>query len=373
MPTTIVVGGQYGSEGKGKVVALCAALRREPWVIRCGGPNSGHTVWINGERVVLRQIPAAAGHPNALLLLAAGCAIDEDLVVQEADRIAIPRERLVVDPRAVLIGQLDRDDERGIVGEIASTGSGTGAALIRRMSRSRDVNLAGDSEKLRARTRVESVAPLLHRHLDQGGEVIVEGTQGFGLSLLHGPYYPHVTARDTTAAGFASEVGLSPRQVNDIIMVIRTFPIRVGGESGPLAEEISWEEVQNVSASPDVFPEFTSVTGKLRRVARFDLEAVKVACQYNRPTSLALMGLDRLDYANHRVRELAQLTPEAMDLVRTIENVTRVKVDWLGTGFETGEAIYVKGVGGDGLVYPFSGPVASLTGTDQRHWAHVGR
>ena len=133
--------------GEGQGRSACAALRREPWVVRCGGPNSGHTVWIGGARVVLRQIPAAAGHPNALLLLSAGCAIDEDLLIREADQLAVPRELLVVDPRAVLISQSDRDAERGIVSEIASTGSGTGAALIRRMSRAGSVKLAEGSEK----------------------------------------------------------------------------------------------------------------------------------------------------------------------------------------------------------------------------------
>jgi adenylosuccinate synthase len=372
MSSTIVVGGQYGSEGKGKVVALCAALRREPWVVRCGGPNSGHTVWIDGERIVLRQVPAAAGHPNALLLLSAGCAIDEDLVVREANRLALSRERLVVDPRAVLVSESDRDAERGIVGMIASTGSGTGAALVQRMNRSPGVRLAGGSEKLRARTRVESVAPLLHRHLDQGGEVIIEGTQGFGLSLLHGPHYPHVTARDTTAAGFASEVGLSPRQVAQIVMVVRTFPIRVGGRSGPLADEITWEQVQEASRSPDVLPEFTSVTGTLRRVARFDLEAVKTACRYNRPTSLAVMGLDRLNFANHRVRELSRLTQEATGFVRALEDETQVKVEWLGTGFETSEAVHVEGVAGDGLVYRVPGPAALIAEASQGDWELVG-
>src|SRR5260370_1253782 len=171
-----------------------------------------------------------------------------------------------------------------IVGRIGSTGSGTGAALIRRMSRAEAVALAGSSERLRGRVRVESVAPLLHRHLDRGGDVIVEGTQGFGLSLIHGPDYPHVTSRDTTAAGFASEVGLSPRQVEEIILVVRTFPIRVGGPSGPLANEMTWEEIRELSGAPRVFHEFTSVTNKLRRVAGFDMGAVRVACHYNAPT-----------------------------------------------------------------------------------------
>jgi adenylosuccinate synthase len=343
MPSTIVVGGQYGSEGKGKVVALCAGLRREPFVVRCGGPNSGHTVWIGDERLVLRQVPSAAGNPNALLLLSAGCAVDENVLAGEIDRLALPRERLVVDPRAVLITQADREAESEIARSIASTGSGTGAALRRRMSRTSDACTVGRSERLRELVRVEPVAPLLHAHLENGGDVTVEGTQGFGLSLFHGPDYPHVTSRDTTATGFASEVGLSPRQVDNIILVIRTFPIRVGGNSGELPNEISWADVRAASGAPDVMPEFTSVTGKLRRVAKFDLEAVKTACRYNSPSSLAVMGLDRLDYANYQAREISQLTAKATAFVRMLEEATGVRIEWLGTGFETREAVHVPG------------------------------
>src|SRR5690349_11726246 len=97
MGVTIVVGGQYGSEGKGKVVALTAARHKEPWVVRCGGPNSGHTITINGEQTVLRQIPAGASHSNALLLMSAGCAVDASVLLEEVRRLGLPRERVVVD------------------------------------------------------------------------------------------------------------------------------------------------------------------------------------------------------------------------------------------------------------------------------------
>src|SRR5205823_7250190 len=120
-----------------------------------------------------------------------------------------------------------------------------------------------------------------------------------------------VTSRDTTAAGFTSEVGLSPLDIKSVVMVIRTFPIRVGGTSGPFANEISWEEIRKISGAPQAIPEYTSVTKKLRRVARFDLDAVKLACKYNRPTGLAVMGLDRLDYANTCVTERTKLTASA--------------------------------------------------------------
>jgi adenylosuccinate synthase len=290
--------------------------------------------------VVLRQVPTAAGNPDALLMLSAGCAVDEDVLEAEIRQLSLSRERIVVDPRAALITQADRDAERAIAQAIASTGSGTGAALIRRMSRVSNTCLVGQSERLRALVRVEPVAKLLHANLDKGGEVIVEGTQGFGLSLLHGSDYPHVTSRDTTAAAFASEVGLSPRQVDEIVMVVRTWPIRVGGASGDLVQEVTWEEVQRVSGAPEVYPEYTSVTKRLRRVGRFDFSAVKRACDYNRPTQLALMGLDRLDHRNHRASSWSSLTPTAQTFVASLERETQVKVGWVGTGFRTEEAFH---------------------------------
>src|SRR5712692_2280030 len=163
MPTTIVVGGQYGSEGKGKVVALLASRSRAPWLVRCGGPNSGHTVTINGKDVVLRQVPSCAEPYKAMFCVAAGCVIDEVLLRQELDMLNIERNRIIVDPRAVILTEQDREAERRELKNIASTCSGTGAAMARRISRQRDVALASDSETLEARCRVETVAPLLHR------------------------------------------------------------------------------------------------------------------------------------------------------------------------------------------------------------------
>jgi adenylosuccinate synthase len=342
MGCNVIVGGQYGSEGKGKVVALCAAMIKEPWVVRCGGPNSGHTSSVDGHEIVLRQVPAGAGHPQAILLLSAGCAIDEEILLTELDQLRIPKERIVVDPRAVLISPSDRVAEESGIHLIGSTGSGTGAALIRRISRAKNVALASESTRLKSCVRLESVAPLLHKHLDAGGDVIIEGTQGFGLSLLHGFDYPFVTSRDTTAAGFAMEVGLSPRQVDAITLVLRTFPIRVGGNSGPLKNEISWEDVQQLSKASESFPEFTSVTKRLRRVALFDIEPVIAACNYNRPTGLAVMGIDRLDYSNLGVSNLEELSGAGKEFLRMVAQQTGVPIQWIGTGFGTWDAIHVS-------------------------------
>ena len=339
MPVTIVVGGQYGSEGKGKVVALRASQVPDPWLVRCGGPNSGHTVTIAGKDVVLRQVPCSSKPDTATFCISAGCVIDELILLQELDLLGIDRDRIVVDPRAVLVTDDDREIERRELGGIGSTCSGTGSAQIRRMSRRFDVRLAGDSEAIKHRCRVEIVAPLLHKVIDARGDVIVEGTQGFALSLLHGAIYPYVTSRDTTAAGFAMEVGLSPRLVDEIVMVVRSFPIRVGGTSGPFSGEATWEEICLLSGAPEVLPEYTSVTKRLRRVAHFDIDAVKLACEYNRPTSLAVMGLDRLDFKNFLATGWNDLTKRARRFVRELEGSTGVPVSIVGTGFGTFDAI----------------------------------
>lgn len=342
MPATIVVGGQYGSEGKGKVVALLASHVPSPWLVRCGGPNSGHTVTINGNDIVLRQVPSCAEPATATFCLAAGCVIDEEVLLAELDLLKINRERIIVDPRCILVTEEDRDAERRELQEIASTCSGTGAALVRRMGRKPTVHLSKQSNALQARCRVETVAPLLHRALDQNSNVIIEGTQGFALSLLHGPDYPYVTSRDTTAAGFAMEAGLSPRLIDNVVMVIRTFPIRVGGNSGPFVNEISWEDVRDLSGAPHVVPEYTSVTRRLRRIGRFDLNLVKLACQYNRPTSLAVMGLDRLDHANSGVVALSALTSKARDFLKMLQDETGIDVEFAGTGFHTSDVVLTR-------------------------------
>jgi adenylosuccinate synthase len=202
--------------------------------------------------------------------------------------------------------------------------------------------LAGDSDVLAKRCRIQTIAPLLHEQLDLGIDVIVEGSQGFALSLLHGDEYPFVTSRDTTASGFASEVGLAPKLIDKVVVVVRTYPIRVGGPSGPFQNEISWERIQELSGASEVIPEYTSVTRKLRRVACFDLEAVKRACDYNRPTSLAVMGLDRLDYRNANATSWTALSNGAHKFVLDLEAATGVLVEMVGTGFKTFDAIMLN-------------------------------
>jgi adenylosuccinate synthase len=158
--------------------------------------------------------------------------------------------------------------------------------------------------------------------------VLIEGTQGFGLSLLQGGYWPKATSRDTTAAGFVAEAGLSPRDVDDVTVVIRCHPVRVAGDSGPLADETSWGKVATDAGIGSDITEFTTVTRKVRRVGRFDPEIVRRALQANQPTRIVL---NHLDYVDAQVSD-GCLTAKASAFVERVEAGIGRHVDWLGIG-----------------------------------------
>jgi len=196
---------------------------------------------------------------------------------------------------AVIITESHRLRERDaqLNASIGSTQTGTGAAVVDRVQRTPTLSFAKDVELLKP--YLADSKEYLARTLVRGGRVVIEGTQGFGLSVLHGGHYPYATSRDTTAAGFLAEVGLSPLAVDDIVLVARAFPIRVPGNSGPLPKEIDWDIVTAESHSAGRLEEVTSVTKKVRRVARFDADIVKAAIQSNLPTRLVLNHADYFD------------------------------------------------------------------------------
>lgn len=331
MSVWIVVGGQFGSEGKGKTTSYLSLREDAAVVVRCGGPNAGHTVYHNGQRHVLRQVPAGCVNPRSRLLVAPGAVVD---VVQLRKEVALHglESRVGVDPNAAVLDPADQEQEAALQlrKRIASTLSGTGVATSRKVLRDETLLLAGTVPAL-SRWITDVPAELNGAH-DQGEVVIVEGTQGFGLSLHHGDVYPYRTSRDTTAAGFLSEVGLSPITVTEIVQVVRTFPIRVGGHSGPLKNEVSWAHVQATSGYPTPVEEFTSVTGTLRRVAQFDMDLIKRAAMINRPTHLAVHGLDYLNYQDYGRTEYQDLSEVSKAFVCRLEDTLGVRATFLFTG-----------------------------------------
>ena len=173
---------------------------------------------------------------------------------------------------------------------------------------------------------VEDVSDYLRRHIKNGHRVVIEGTQGFGLSLLEGGHWPKATSRSTTAAGALSEAGLSPLNVDDITMVIRSYPIRVAGDSGPLAGETTWEEVARKIGCQNDLREYTTVTGKLRRVGYFDPEIVRRALDVNMPNRLVL---NHLDYVGKK-QDIEDEKSDVRKFINQIESDIDREVDWYG-------------------------------------------
>jgi adenylosuccinate synthase len=329
MPISIVVGGQFGSEGKGKVALKIANDEEAIAVVRVGGTNSGHTgVDANGRTWALRQLPASILAPAAVAVLPPGAIIDPEIFLREVAALGLGPERVIVSPFASIITADDRSAERdsGIVGEIGSTGSGTGAALVRRIARRKGAELAGALDSLKPFIR--DTAGFMRNALNQNRWIVIEGSQGFGLSLLHGGYYPHATSRDTTAGTFLGEAGLSPIDVKDVTLVVRAHPIRVTGNSGPLLNETTWERIAESAGLPSGYNELTTATKKIRRVGQFDAGMVRKAIEVNNPTRIVL---NHFDYVDPGVRE-HRFSMSALAFLKKVETGIGREVDYVGIG-----------------------------------------
>ena len=331
MSVTVVVGGQFGSEGKGKICAHLTMTDNVDYMVRCGGPNSGHTVDVGGQRYQLRQVPAGFINPHTRLLIAPGALVNPEVFLREVDICELDRTRIGIDRNAGVVEDIDLANEKflDLGGRLGSTGSGAGSAVSRRVLREPDFRLAEDHPDLKP--FVTSVRDELSAAVRQNGSIVVEGTQGFGLSLYHAEEWPYRTSRDTTAHSLLGEVGLGVRDY-DVIMAIRTYPIRVAGNSGPLPNEVTWEDVRRESGYPHPIAEFTTVTNHLRRVAKFDWGVVDQAVEANWPTQIALHGADYIDYHNHEVTEWDRLTRKSREFVGRLEQRYDTQVTLIGTG-----------------------------------------
>ncbi len=330
MPVSIVVGGQYGSEGKGKVAHYLADKMDASFAVRCGGPNSGHTVIDEqGKARIFQQLPTAAILPKVKLAICAGSYVDLDILHREIKETNIDTDRLFIAPDAVIITPelKERETNTDLIERIGSTGSGTGAAVAARINREETLLFARDIPWLKS--FISTVPTTLRSALSHKERIIIEGTQGFALSPLHAKHYPYVTSRDTTAAAFLSETGLSPLDVDDVVLTIRAFPIRVAGNSGPLPDEINWEILSNERKHQRLIQEKTSVTKRLRRVAHFNSKIVKNAIITNNPSRIVLNHVDYL----HGTLDTAKLL--ARDFVCNIEKELNRDINLLGFGPES--------------------------------------
>lgn len=337
----VIVGGQYGSEGKGQVAAYLA--QEYDLLVRVGGPNAGHSVYAEPQRIIHHHLPSGTTKSQARLLLGPGAVIDRAKLLEEiANCGGVEVGRLLIDGKATLITDQDRKDEEELVKTIGSTGQGVGAATARRiMARgsSPGPRLARDDPELKG--YICDSAEVLERAFTENQRVLLEGTQGTGLSLYHGEY-PWVTSRDTTVSGCLAEAGIPPGRVRRVLLVCRTFPIRVQnaerGHSGPMLRETSLEEIAKRSGKDlDELrqTEKTSTTKKKRRIADFDWSLFRKSVQLNAPTDVVLTFADYISAGNGKARRLDQLSQETLALIREMERVSGVPVSMISTGFNS--------------------------------------
>jgi len=315
------------------VVAYLALHDKPKIVVRAGvGPNAGHTVIWRGKKFGLRQVPCGFVYEGARLLVGPGVLINPEVTLREVEETDIDK-RFGIDRQCTIIEahhiEQDRTSEH-LRGKIGSTGTGCGPANVERVGRV--ARLAKDIPELQR--FLADVPSEVNGAIERGELVIVEGSQGFGLSLLHGTY-PYVTSKDTAASALAADVGVGPTKVDDVILVFKAYVSRVG--AGPFATEMPPEKAEELG-----IVEYGTVTQRRRRIGGFDFELAKRSVMINGATQLALTCLDRLFRGCRGARGLDKLTPEARAFVEKLEDELGVPVTLISTGPDIGDTIDLR-------------------------------
>lgn len=322
MPCTVVVGGQWGDEAKGKICSYLVHADGADLSVRAGlGPGAGHTVVYDGQVFRLRQTPAAFVRPSCSLALGAGTLIAPEIFLEEVQRLGVA-DRIKVDSRATVIEERHRQADASnkfLSAVVGSTRSGHGPCLAERAMRT--ATLARDEPSLAP--YVADVALLANSALDRGQRVLIEGTNGYGLSVLYGSY-PYTVGKDSTAATVIADVGLAPTRVTETVLVFKAYATRVG--PGPLPREMSQAQIEARGLQ-----ESATVTGRNRRVGAFDMESAKAAVLVNDPSYLALTCLDRIDPAASGV-PYASMPAAVRRFVEDVEDTLQRSVGLLSTG-----------------------------------------
>jgi len=356
----VVLDGQWGSTGKGKLIGYLA-LRHDIAAVSCDFmSNAGHTfVGDDGNKMVTCQLPTSLVNRDAMLLINPGAAITVKRLLQEVEENGVS-DRLFIHPHVAVITQDDRDHEAKVLSRISSTLKGCGGSNSRKIMRV--AQLAKDTPEL-ARW-ISDTTNITHSTLEAGGTILVEGAQGFDLSLNHGHRYPYVTSRDVTTMSILNNAGIPPAYLGDVYGCLRTMPIRVGhmydkdgnkiGDSGPYYAdhtELTWDEVTMMSGSPVSLIEKTTVTQKVRRVFTFSKTQLNRFIRICRPTKLFMNFINYINAGDMGKRAFGELSGESQNFVWNLDGslhdycqqhkIPEVGIDLIGTGPKDSEMIEV--------------------------------
>jgi adenylosuccinate synthase len=332
--TIVVVGAQWGDEGKGKLVDVLS--ERADWVVRYqGGANAGHTVQIGEKSFVLHQIPSGILHPGVRCAIGNGVVLDVETLFAEIDELVSDgidvEGRLYVSDRAHLVMPYHKliDAQSSASKEIGTTGRGIGPAyedkygrrgirvldlrnperlrkLIERGVAHANIELATSGTKRadadytlellgrfakRLLPLAEDVGLRIHRAIVGGAAVLLEGAQGSLLDIDHGTY-PYVTSSNTTAGGACTGTGVPPHRIDQVVGVMKAYTTRVGEGALPT------EDMQLANMLHNLGREFGATTGRKRRCGWFDAVATRYARMINGIDELTITNLDGLDHVD---------------------------------------------------------------------------
>lgn len=329
MTSTVVIGGFFGDEGKGKIISYLALKDNPTIVVRGGaGPNAGHTIR-QGEKIYkVRMLPSGFLNKNARVMIGPGVVINPNVLLNEINDFNA-QGRSFIDKNCGIIEEkhLSSDSKGDLKEKIGSTGSGTGPANADRAMRV--LKLAKEMDSLKA--LLIDVPQEINSALESNQNVLIEGTQGTFLSLWHGTY-PFVTSKDVTASGICADIGLGPKKVDEVIVVFKSYVTRVG--TGPLEKELSLEEAKKKGWS-----EFGTVTGRQRRAAEFDFDLAKRAIMLNSATQISITKLDVLFPECAGKTSFEEISDEAKSFIKNIEEKLKTPVTIIGTGPEINDVI----------------------------------
>ena len=332
MVSTVVIGGFFGDEGKGKIISYLALHDKPVIVVRGGaGPNAGHTIKDGEKTYKVRMLPSGFLNKDAKVMIGPGVVVNPDVLLKEMSDFDV-EGRAFLDYNCGIIEQSHREaDSQGRLKEkIGSTGSGTGPANAERAMRT-----------LKMAKEIDSLKPYLidvpleiNSALDRGENVLIEGTQGTHLSLWHGTY-PFVTTKDVTASGICADVGIGPKRVTDVIVVFKAYLTRVG--TGPMPGELTAEET-----SKKGWEEFGTVTGRLRRAAEFDFDLARRAIMLSSANQISITKLDVRFPNCSSVTSYDELEEDAKSFIKNIEDKLGVRVTLIGTGPKINDVIDLR-------------------------------
>lgn len=344
----IVMGGQCGSEAKGKAAAFLAD-KYDVKHFACNlSPNAGHTVIIGGNKYVTHHLPVgmmgAVDIRDIKVYLGPTSVINPQLLEHEVALISKhsgfdPDRQLLIDGRATIITQQHVETEVATMLSIGSTAQGVGEARAARIMR-RDVKA---KEVLNPAWLREDVGEIIRTILNEGETILYEMGQGFDLCIDHGIHPKYCTSRNCTPMQALADMGVPACMMGDTYAVIRPYPIRVNnrtGTSGPYpSNEITWEKVRERCGAPYAINEMTTTTKLERRVFEFSFEQVRRMVDICRPTYGVLQFANYIDWDVYGCERWEEMTEKVQEAIVDMEMETGLRIAYAGTGPEHNQMV----------------------------------